>query len=231
MSSPFDCIFFDLDETLFDRTAAQVGAARLIAERHPDHFARLDPDEVTRAFLESDRISTEQFDFSKSPREFRLGRSRIFLDLLGVSHNIVAAVTDAYVNLYPRIAAPVPSAVETLDALKGHCKLGLISNGLPDVQYAKLDALDIRDYFDAIALSREVGVEKPDPAIFLAACRGVGADPAGCLHVGDDPVADVAGAKQVGMKACWYNPREIEGVEGRTVPDYEIRDLGELLRL
>jgi FMN phosphatase YigB (HAD superfamily) len=55
-------------------------------------------------------------------------------------------------------------------------------------------------------VSGEVGWAKPHPAIFAAALGRMDADPARTVFVGDNPVADMAGAKAAGMWTAWYAP-------------------------
>lgn len=228
MSFPFDCVFFDIDDTLFDRKGAQVGAARLISERFRETFGSVDPYTVGQAFLESDRISTEQLEFSTSPWDFRVQRSCIFLDLLGLPHDRAEEIARAYVELYPRIDAPVAHAVSVVRKLRNRCRMGVISNGLPDIQYRKLEALGIRNLFACVVLSQEAGVEKPDPAIFRKACEDADVAPDRCLHVGDNAEADVEGAMGAGLTGCWYNPEGLPWPGTSVPPDLEIRDLREL---
>jgi putative hydrolase of the HAD superfamily len=63
-----------------------------------------------------------------------------------------------------------------------------------------LDELGLGRWLDAVVWSSDVGVAKPAPAIFLEAVRRLGVAPAEAVHVGDDPDADVAGAKRAGMR-------------------------------
>jgi putative hydrolase of the HAD superfamily len=79
------------------------------------------------------------------------------------------------------------------------CDVGL--TGSP-VLRMHLERHGILDLFDAWAFSDEVGVYKPDPAIFHHALAGVGSpDPADCVHVGDRRRTDIAGAQALGMRA------------------------------
>jgi HAD superfamily hydrolase (TIGR01549 family) len=67
--------------------------------------------------------------------------------------------------------------------------------------YARLlhDAFD--GHVDHLVLSCEVGVAKPDPAIFALTTERLGRAPAEILMIGDSPVSDVAGARAFGMPA------------------------------
>lgn len=60
--------------------------------------------------------------------------------------------------------------------------------------------LGIRDRFEGIVISAEAGAAKPDAAIFAVAAAAAGLAPDECLHVGDDPVADWAGAESAGFR-------------------------------
>lgn len=67
-----------------------------------------------------------------------------------------------------------------------------------------LDRWGLLDLFDAWAFSDEVGVYKPQPAIFLVALDALGASPARAAHVGDRYRTDVAGAQALGMVSVRY---------------------------
>ena len=123
-------------------------------------------------------------------------------------------------------------AREFLDAARGaRLPLALITNGPTDLQRSKLGALGISDWFDAVAISGEVGVAKPDPRIFERVLRGLGVASDDAWHVGDNLATDVAGARAAGLTAVWINrtgaPRRESGPE----PDLEIASLSELTSL
>lgn len=73
-----------------------------------------------------------------------------------------------------------------------------------------LVALGVPPHLDAVFVSAEVGVEKPDPSAFLRACAALGVAPERTLHVGDDPVEDVQAARGAGCAALAW------GAEVRT---------------
>ena len=76
-----------------------------------------------------------------------------------------------------------PDVVDTLDAL-GSFRLGVISNGASLHQRQKLEAVGILDRFEIVVISEDVGVAKPDPQVFKAACQAAGAPPSACLARG-----------------------------------------------
>ena len=77
-------------------------------------------------------------------------------------------------------------------------KLGVVSNFEPWLEDI-LDLQGIGDRFAAVAISGKLGVAKPDPEIFKVALTEAGADPEATVHVGDQPVNDVAAARAVGI--------------------------------
>ena len=81
--------------------------------------------------------------------------------------------------------------------------LGVVTNGPSDGQRRKLARLETADAWDAIVISEEVGFEKPDPRIFEAALRQLGAPAAATWFVGDHPENDIAGAEACGLTAFW----------------------------
>lgn len=66
----------------------------------------------------------------------------------------------------------------------------------------------IFQFFDVLTFSDEMGVRKPESAIFTKTLEKFATSPESAVHIGDDATADVAGAKAVGMKAVWYNNGE-----------------------
>src|SRR5713226_5494413 len=83
--------------------------------------------------------------------------------------------------------------------------LGIISNGGRAQQTEKLKRAGLLQYFSALVFSEDVGVGKPASSIFLEACRHAGQQPAACVHIGDDVVADVAPSQALGMQAIWLD--------------------------
>jgi len=115
-----------------------------------------------------------------------------------------------------------------LDLLKPHYRLALITNGASDTQRTALRALGIEDRFDAIVISGEVGIAKPDASIFRLAADKLGLQPKSVWHVGDSLRTDVAGARAAGVVAVWLNRPGARRESGEPEPEHEIRSLKEL---
>lgn len=91
-----------------------------------------------------------------------------------------------------------PDTLPTLRALRDlGVRVGVVSDTGFDLRPV-FDALGLTPCLDAVVLSFECGVCKPDPSVFLTACQRLGVDPGDALMVGDSPLTD-AGAVTAGL--------------------------------
>ena len=98
---------------------------------------------------------------------------------------------------------------------------GIVTNGGAG-QRGKCNAAGLEQIAPFIIVSCEVGYEKPDPRIFRDALEATGLTaPGRVMFVGDNPVADIDGAKRFGMLAAWIR-RGRQYPRGRLLPDYII---------
>ena len=101
-------------------------------------------------------------------------------------------------ELFPGVAA-------TLTALAARFRLALVTNGPGTNQRSRIEPLGLDAYFAVIAVSGELGVRKPDRAIFAHVLKQLDVRPSAAVHIGDDLDADVGGAKAAGLSAVWVN--------------------------
>jgi HAD superfamily hydrolase (TIGR01549 family) len=117
-----------------------------------------------------------------------------------------------------RLTAEVRS---TLVDLRGRgWRLAVVTNGPVFSQSLKVEATGLEALVDAVCISEEVGVSKPDPLIFRTAADRAGASLAGAWMVGDNLDADVGGAHGVGARTVWVK-RDYDRLSyaGTTEPD------------
>jgi putative hydrolase of the HAD superfamily len=154
----------------------------------------------------------------------------------GLPARLPSDVFSALVDAYARPALLVPPAVDdgalkAVSALKeeGYV-LAVVSNTMrtPGATLRKLlEQFGLLRYFAHLVFSDEVGVRKPDPAIFLGALRAVGGDPATAIHVGDDSMLDVGGARAAGMRVIQVTNVPLKALGARQ-PDAVIPSLAAL---
>jgi putative hydrolase of the HAD superfamily len=134
--------------------------------------------------------------------------------------------------LYAERFRPQPGAVETLTWLRERgCATALVSMCAPDAP-ALWRASPLAGLVDALVFSSEVGLRKPNPAIYLAASDRLGVDPGECLYVGDGSNRELTGAAAVGMTPVRIvDPTEDVRMLRPDVDDWagaEIRSLAEI---
>lgn len=100
----------------------------------------------------------------------------------------------------------MPQAHETLDALHARgAKLYLLSNAQSCFTREELDALDLTRRFDGILLSSDAGMKKPYRGLFEQLLETYAIAPGTALMVGNDAIADIAGADAVGLDSAYYH--------------------------
>lgn len=182
-------VTFDLDDTLavLDRdrstilaeAAAAVGAPPISREAYLDAHRQEHAHETRRELFA--RVLAEAGDTDTDPTAFATAyRERIGTEI-----------------------HPVPGVERLLADLRRIGPIGLVTNGPVEAQRDKLRRLGWTDTFDTVVISGAVGRAKPDPLPFEVACDRLGVEPASVVHVGNDPVADVEGAKNAGLKAIF----------------------------
>jgi putative hydrolase of the HAD superfamily len=121
----------------------------------------------------------------------------------------------------------MPDAREVLTRLSKKYRVGLLTNGAPDLQREKLLNSGLEPFFDAVAVSGEHDIGKPKPEIFhrLIAELGVGADEA--VMVGNSLERDILGARNAGITSIWI---KVTGSEepADVRPDHTILGLAEI---
>jgi putative hydrolase of the HAD superfamily len=109
--------------------------------------------------------------------------------------------------------------LEALRRLSGRWPLVALSNGNADVVRVGLG-----DWFIDSVSARQVGVAKPDRRIFEAACRRLGCAPHEVLHIGDDALLDVAGARAAGLQTAWIRRIDSNGAAPSAAADGALAD-------
>jgi putative hydrolase of the HAD superfamily len=139
----------------------------------------------------------------------------------------VPLMLEAYRRHAP-VVWPSWDVVPTLRRLRtAGWKLAIVTNGTPSVQRMKVDALGLGALVDAVVCAHEHAPDgKPARACFDEALHRLGADAEASVHVGDDPVCDIAGARGAGLRAIQIvRP----GSPGRTDADAVVSRIGEVV--
>lgn len=117
---------------------------------------------------------------------------------------------------------------DLLDRLKEDYVLGLVTNGLKEVQRPRLHRLNMTHYFDSIIVSDEIGVAKPQEEFFTYAYDSLpkSFEKDEIMIIGDSQNSDILGGNNFGIKTCWIS----HGREGNPeiAADFEIDQVDEI---
>ena len=128
------------------------------------------------------------------------------------NHPPLQELYDSFNYDFGKYIVMLDGAIDVLKAIKekGYI-LGCITNGVSSLQNIKLDTAGIRDMFDVVVVSGDIGIYKPDRRIFDEAIRRAGIENSQALYVGDHPVNDIQGALGADMKAVRMNYGDFKG--------------------
>lgn len=129
----------------------------------------------------------------------------LWLQQLGFEKDLVAALVRVYREHEPQIR-PFPEVRPLLSRLRKTCSLGLLSDGYLEVQKRKLAALGLADCFDTTLFTDELGREywKPNSKSFREVLLRLRInEPNVAVYVGDNPLKDFLGARNIGMYTIW----------------------------
>jgi len=213
--SGFEAVLFDLDATLVDHVFASQSAlsAALTATG-----VGADAGDSAGAFSLWSALEAEHFqsylDGKISFLEQRRRRVRAFLKTFSISDMTDEAV-DAwfkiYLLAYEASWRAFPDVKPCLDWLGSRASVvAVVTNGDAAQQQAKLNALSLGHL--ALFTSSQIGVSKPDPMIFRAACEAIKVQASRTIYVGDNAIVDAAGATTAGLLGVWLDrsrPRDL----------------------
>ena len=122
----------------------------------------------------------------------------------------------------------MPHAKEILTYLRPKYKMYILSNGFTELQSRKMQSAGIAHYFDGMILSEDIGVNKPNPAIFTHALQVAESTAEESLMIGDNYEVDIEGAQRVGIDQVFYNISKKDLNPEHPQPTFTITSLLEL---
>ncbi|WEG73551.1 YjjG family noncanonical pyrimidine nucleotidase [Vagococcus intermedius] len=226
--SEYTTILFDVDQTLLDFKQGQQNALRKMFHAQgitmtPELFEiyELKNHDLWAAFeqglVKREQVLSERFTYIF--KKCGLERDGYEMDRL-------------FRGYLKEEAILLPGAFEVIEKLSKKYRLGIVTNGVSETQYRRLEKAELLTYFkEAIFVSEDTGFQKPMPQFFdYVFERLPGVERSETLIVGDSLSADIKGGNLAGSKTCWYNPLGVVN-ETKIIPTYEIKELRELLQL
>jgi putative hydrolase of the HAD superfamily len=199
MTAAFErAVFFDLDHTLLAFETEYGAALRAVTERH------LGASDEAFEETYSDRFLELLGDHASDPyrRAFEHALAEHDYADAGVSAD---ALVETLREQEVASVAPSPGVEPALEELGARgVGVGVLTNGVPEFQLAKLRGHDLDAHVDATAVSYEAGAHKPDERAFELAAERLPADE--YVMIGDSYEGDVEGARAMGWRGVHYAP-------------------------
>lgn len=206
---PYSIALFDADNTLFDFTRSEHEAVcECLRVRGLPH----DPTVAARYSAINDG-QWKRLEMGMTTRDqLKVERFRILFEELGSTLDPRDMARDYEVTLSGK-SYLLDGAEELIRGLHGRCRLFIITNGTAVVQRGRMAACPLRDCFEDVFISEDVGYAKPSPEYFArvaAAIPGFVREEA--LIIGDSLTSDIQGGILSGIDTCWFDPA------GRSLP-------------
>lgn len=243
---PYTDLFIDFDDTLYDTHGnAILALAELYRDFHLDrYFERLEDftvpywqtnvelwDLYSQGLIERDYLIVERF---RRPLACGWERSEDGTPLrpFEPTREYCLEVSDHFLDLCACKPGVVTGAHQLMQALRAQgYRLHLCSNGFHEVQYRKLRASGLLEFFHHIILSEDAGANKPSHKFFDYAFAQTGARPETTLMIGDNFKSDILGAKAAGIDQMFFNrhPDQFQPTEPVTLQVCSLAEAQELL--
>lgn len=225
----YEIILFDADDTLFDYKKSEAyalsqafaNAGIVVANEVVDHYRTINQqlwNEYEQGSVTLDHLRSERF-------------RRLFeAHALAVDHPI-EQFGQSYARHLGEGAFLIEGAEEICTTLRENgIRLAIITNGIKEVQLARIRRTGMDKHFEQIIVSEDAGAQKPSERIFEYAFEKLNVrEKRKVLFVGDSLTSDITGGYRYGIDTCWFNPMGRPNASG-IQPTYEIVRLDELYK-
>lgn len=226
-------LFIDFDDTLYDTHGnAVIALSETFDYFHLERYFS-DPQVFYDAYWTANIDLWTQYAKGEITRDYLIvERFRRPLSVgkgIEITKELCLEISDRFLDFCATKPGVIDGAHDLMDYLrqKGY-RMHMCSNGFHEVQYKKLAACGLKDYFDTIILSEDAGANKPSMQYFDYALRQSGADIATTIMIGDNLQTDIMGANRAGLDTILFNRW---GIEPSSVPTYTVETLRDIMKI
>ena len=229
-------LFLDFDDTLYDTYGNAVIALRETFEHFQLGRWFSDPQVFYDAYWTANIDLWSKYSKGEIDRPFliveRFRRPLLAGDGFAVTEQFCLEMSDYFLDRCAEKPGVIDGAHELMYYLrqKGY-RMHMTSNGFHEVQYKKLAACGLRDYFTTIILSEDAGANKPSKAFFDYALQRSEALPTKTLMIGDNLQTDILGALNAGLNAMFFNRWGVDVNESPQAPTYVVDSLRDIIKI
>lgn len=218
-------VFFDLDHTLWDHNRnAQETLFEIYQNLETDtsvSFKKF----INTFYDVNDKLWYKYNEGSIDRENLRETRFVAFFSKIGIDVSKAEQSSNYFIDNCSSKPHLIPYAKTALDYLSKKYRLHIITNGFEDIQPKKLKYSGIENYFDGVVTSESSNARKPSPEIFQFALDKAKANKLQSVMIGDNPRADIHGARDFGMRTILLDPTG----RRRSMADHSILCLSELV--
>ncbi|ANQ49966.1 noncanonical pyrimidine nucleotidase, YjjG family [Flammeovirga sp. MY04] len=219
-------LFFDLDHTLWDFEKNSEETLRQLFIKYNIGNGRVLVEDFLLAYKKVNNELWHLYNVNKVTKEdIRLKRFPSAYSIVGLSpSDCPEGIGDEYLEICPHKPHLIEGSIELLEYLKGKYRMHILSNGFDKTQAIKLQTTGLDKYFDVIVTSESCGYKKPSKEIFEFALKQAGASIEHSIMIGDNPLTDIQGAKDYGLKTIYYGKDE-------SIGDYNVQNLFDIKQI
>ena len=225
-------VIFDLDRTLIEHTRDIRDLCRETFDTFADELAPVTQDEFWETFWSKNHDTWYMMvDGVLAGDVARLYSFVNTLRALRTDERLAGSMLEDWEGRIIAATRLFDDALPVIERLRGaDLRLGIVTNGYTAMQRRKIRHHRLAAKMDFVLISEEIGLHKPDKAIFDLALAKAGATAQRSLFVGDTPSTDIDGARSAGLHAALIDVDDTwADFQKNGVP--KIRRLGDLLPL
>lgn len=220
MTKKFKLICFDLDDTLWPCKPTIMHAEKLLYQWLSEHVAVITNKYDINQLREKRRVLYKQYpELSCDLSRLRLKSFALLVEEFGLSDDWVKPAFDIFYQARQQISL-FDDVKATLDELYKEYQLVSLTNGNADTILT-----GVAHWFEFSLNSATVGKLKSEPEIYWQVQQRVNIEASEMVHIGDDPINDVSGAKAAGVFAIWLNRQQKPWLLSDCEPDASINSL------
>lgn len=221
----YEIILFDADDTLFDFKKSEDFAIRKLISTLDSNF---DDEYIIDTYKDiNTKIWVEFEDGKITSDSLKVERFDRLINKLNINSD-ANELCNMYIKFLGDGSFLYKETEELLSYLSKNYKIGIITNGLADVQCRRIRNSIVGHYFEDVVISDEIKIAKPSPDIFEHALNNLNYNnKKSVLMVGDSLNSDIKGGINAGVDTCWFNQHKKENISS-IKPTYEINSLLQL---
>jgi len=224
--SQIQAISFDLDDTLWDCAPAIANAEKALFEWHTRVTPVITQRHTPTTLLEyRNEFRQAHPELQGCVTAMRLAGLRNLLTTFGYPEHFAEQGFEVFYAARSEVSL-YPGAEDMLSTLARSFRLAAITNGNAD-----LHSIGISIYFERIYAATLALKEKPAPDMFHQCLSEMNIPANDLLHIGDNPVTDISGAKAAGVQTLWFNQYNEAWPSHLDPPDFEVNTLSDVLAL